>query len=317
MPYVKPEAIIKARQMDVLTYLKTFEPQELVKFSKDTYTTKTHDSLKISNGKWYWWSRGIGGHSALDYLINVKGYSFVQAVETIVGSSAVVPIEPSKPKEKEMKVLRLPEKSSDTSRITEYLFHRGIDYEIIHYCIQKGLIFESLPKHNVVFLGADEKGKARYAAYRATNKSNYKGDASGSDKRYSFRLETKNNTIVHLFECAIDTLSYATLLKMNGRGWKQENLVSLAGVYANQKQIKDSKVPLAVEGFLKMHPEIERIEIHFDNDKVGRKASQSLQYHLGNRFEIVDNPPPFGKDYNDFLCYKLGITIPKERRYER
>ena len=25
----------------------------------------------------------------------------------------------------------------------------------------------------------------------------------------------------------------------------------------------------------------------------------------------------WSKDYNDFLCYKLGITIPKERRYER
>ncbi len=35
-------------------------------------------SLKISNGKWIWWSRGIGGRSALDYLIKVKGYSFLE-----------------------------------------------------------------------------------------------------------------------------------------------------------------------------------------------------------------------------------------------
>ena len=42
------------------------EPNELVRFSGNTYTTRTHDSLKISNGKWMWWSRGIGGNSALD-----------------------------------------------------------------------------------------------------------------------------------------------------------------------------------------------------------------------------------------------------------
>ena len=69
--------------MDLLTYLKNYEPYELVHFSGNTYTTRTHDSLKISNGKWMWWSRGIGGRSALDYLIKVKDYSFLEAVENI------------------------------------------------------------------------------------------------------------------------------------------------------------------------------------------------------------------------------------------
>lgn len=41
-------------------------PDELVPFSKDTFVTKEHDSLKISNGFWYWFSKGIGGKSALD-----------------------------------------------------------------------------------------------------------------------------------------------------------------------------------------------------------------------------------------------------------
>ena len=69
MPFIAPELIIQAKQMDLLTYLKNYEPYELVKFSGNTYCTRTHDSLKISNGKWIWWSRGIGGRSALDYLI--------------------------------------------------------------------------------------------------------------------------------------------------------------------------------------------------------------------------------------------------------
>lgn len=61
MPYIAPEVITEAKRMDLLTYLREYEPGELVKFSSNTYTTRTHDSLKISNGKWMWWSRGIGG----------------------------------------------------------------------------------------------------------------------------------------------------------------------------------------------------------------------------------------------------------------
>ena len=58
MPFIAPELIIQAKQMDLLTYLRNYEPYELVKFSGNTYCTRTHDSLKISNGKWIWWSRG-------------------------------------------------------------------------------------------------------------------------------------------------------------------------------------------------------------------------------------------------------------------
>lgn len=52
--YVKPEMILEAKKMDLYTYLSNFEPDELVRFSGNTYTTRTHDSLKISNGKWMW-----------------------------------------------------------------------------------------------------------------------------------------------------------------------------------------------------------------------------------------------------------------------
>lgn len=91
MPYILPEVVEKAREMDLLTYLKSYEPQELVHFGGNTYCTREHDSLKISNGKWCWFSRGIGGYSALDYLIKVKEMPFMQAVETIMGNVAVSP----------------------------------------------------------------------------------------------------------------------------------------------------------------------------------------------------------------------------------
>jgi len=80
MPYVTPEQIQRAKQMDLLTYLQYYEPYELVRFSGNVYTTRSHDSLKISNRKWNWWSRDIGGRSALDYLIKVRDMTLPEAM---------------------------------------------------------------------------------------------------------------------------------------------------------------------------------------------------------------------------------------------
>lgn len=256
MPYIEPEVIEQAKQIDLLTYLQSFEPQELVHFSGSTYTTRTHDSLKISNGKWMWWSRGIGGKSALDYLIKVKDYSFIDAVEAIMGKGAVLPTSVVQSKKDEPKKLLLPDKSASTDRIFEYLYGRGIDYAIIERCVRDGIIFESLPYHNLVFIGKDNAGEPKYAAYRATNKSRVMGDCTGSDKHFSFRMMDGKADSVHLFESAIDLLSYATLMKLDCEDYRNANLVSLAGVYSPREKIEESKVPIAFDGFLKDNPQI-------------------------------------------------------------
>ena len=318
MPYIPPEVIEQARQIDLLSYLQTFEPNELVRISGNNYTTRTHDSLKISNGKWMWWSQRIGGYNALDYLIKVKEYSFVEAVETLMGKAAVMPTLTVRPKQKEVsKALLLPEKSATTDKITEYLFGRGIDYSIIEYCISKGYIFESLPYHNLVCVGFDENGKAKYAAYRATINRRILGDCSGSDKHYSFRIADSKSDTVHLFECAIDLLSYATLMKLEGKDWRQFNLVSLAGVYSPKQKIEDSKVPVTLGRLLEKDKTIKRIVLHLDNDIAGRKATKALQTILSDNYEVVDDPPQYGKDVNDFLCKRLGIKDKTERSFAR
>ena len=91
MPYIPPSVVREVKRMDLLTYLKNYEPYELVHFSGNTYTTRTHDSLKISNGKWMWWSQRTGGRSALDYLIKVRGYSFLEAVELLAERANIQP----------------------------------------------------------------------------------------------------------------------------------------------------------------------------------------------------------------------------------
>lgn len=317
MPYIAPEVITEAKRMDLLTYLREYEPGELFKFSSNTYTTRTHDSLKISNGKWMWWSRGIGGKSALDYLIKVRGMDFVQAVQTIMGNGSVNFPTCENIKSYEEQPLLLPEKSPTTDVVFDYLFGRGIDYEIISHCLKQELIIESLPYHNAVFIGYDENKEPKYAAYRATNQSRIMGDCTGSKKQYSFRLTAENTGEVHLFECAIDLLSYATLMKLEGKDWRLFNLVSLAGVYSPKQKIEDSKVPVTLGRLLEKDKTIRRIILHLDNDIAGRKATKALLTILSDKYEVVDDPPQYGKDVNDFLCKRLGIKEKTERSFAR
>ena len=312
------EEIEEAFRIDLLSYLQSHEPDELVRYAGRTYTTKTHDSLKISNGKWMWWSRGIGGRNAVDYLMKVRNFSFDEAIKAIIGSPIPIIEYPSNEKE-EIKELLLPPKSSSNFKITEYLFNRGIDLEIINDCIKEGIIFESSKYHNVIFVGKDNKGIPRYAAYRSIGDKRILGDATGSDKHFSFKLKGSEKCKVHLFECAIDVLSYATLLKINGDIWQDYNLVSLAGVYKPNKNRTEIKVPSALQQYLEDHPDTREIYLHFDNDIIGIEASRALKEKLQKQFLIIEEPPPKGKDFNDFLCFKLGIKKikSKERRIER
>ena len=309
MPYIAPEVVQEAKRMDLLTYLKNYEPYELVHFSGNTYTTKTHDSLKISNGKWMWWSRGIGGRSAVDYLIKVRDYTFMEAVQTIAGQAAVAP-PVSLPAEKTTeKKLLLPKPNRYQTQVVSYLNRRGIDTDIIEFCLQKGMVFESENYHNAVFVGMDKGGTPRYAALRGIG-TDFIGDANGSDKNYSFSIPAEGNSVkVHLFESAIDLLSYATLRKMDGQDWRAEHLLSLAGVYQPAKEIGRSKVPAALTRFLKEYPEVEEVELHLDNDRAGRLASEAIKTVLPKQYRTRDKPPPKGKDCNDFLCIRLGIGI--------
>ena len=146
-PYLSKEQIAAAREMDLLTYLRRFEPEELVHIGGDTYATRTHDSLKISNGKWCWWSRGIGGTTALDYLTMVEGASFLDAVQRILGEPLHVPpkSEPIAPLPKTE--FTLPPKHADTRRVFAYLRSRGIDAEIINHCIKHGQLYEDAERH--------------------------------------------------------------------------------------------------------------------------------------------------------------------------
>lgn len=167
MPYIPKDQIAAAREMDLLTYLRRFEPEELVHIGGDTYATRTHDSLKISNGKWCWWSRNIGGTNALDYLTCVEGLSFLDAVQRILGELPRVPPTPMRTAPLLKTEFTLPPKHADNRRVFSYLRSRGVDAEIINHCIKHGQLYEDAERHNCVFVGY-ENGKPAYGALRGT-----------------------------------------------------------------------------------------------------------------------------------------------------
>ena len=164
MSSVSQEQIAKAKEWDLLSYLQAYEPQELKRSGPHEYCTRAHDSLKISNGKWCWNSRGIGGRTALDYLIKVRGMDFVGAVETLSGYRAPPPQQRPKP----AKPFTLPPASRFPSDAVAYLQERGIDPELIGACIQAGTLYQSRKYQNCVFVGRDAQGRARSASLRGT-----------------------------------------------------------------------------------------------------------------------------------------------------
>ena len=260
-----------------------------------------------------WFSRGIGGYSALDYLIKVNGYSFMDAMETITGRAAIRP--PSfvpAPKEEKPKHLLLPQAAPDNQAMVDYLKKRGIDPGVIEYCIQTGRLYESRNKghSNVVFVGFDKDGKARFGCLRGIGEGRFHGDLSGSDKHYSFALPAcVENPAVHLCESAIDVMSYATLCKLDGIDWRRHNLLSLAGIYQPKKVLAESKLPVALTRFLEDHPSVKTIYLHLDNDGPGRLATKAIMAVIPKEYEVKNRPPPTGKDVNDTLCHRLGIPI--------
>ena len=239
--------------------------------------------------------------------------SYSLEITVWMASAAIPPLSRAPAtKEEKPKHLLLPPPAPDNRAMLQYLASRGIDREILDYCVQTGRVYESRNKGhgNVVFVGFDKDGKARFGCLRGIGEARFHGDLSGSDKHYSFALPAcVENPAVHLCECAIDVMSYATLCKLDGIDWRRHNLLSLAGIYQPKKKIEESKLPAALTRFLEDHPHVKTLYLHLDNDGPGRLAAKAILAAIPEGCEVKNRPPLQGKDVNDFLCHRLGIPI--------
>ena len=227
----------------------------------------------------------------MNFLVHVNGMSFLDAVGFLLEQNPSYI--PPNIQEREMakKPFALPERAKDVNRIWNYLKHRGISRETFVYCVNQGILYESLPYHNVVFVGRDEKGQARYAFLRGIYDRGkpFKMEQSGSDKAYSFCVPPSGKCCrVAVYEAA----------PKDGRRKKEE------------------KPPLALEHFLENHPEVTQIEICTNNDGPGRYACETMKRTYRDRYEILINlPEREGADYADLS--KEAWEKKEKNRMER
>ena len=124
MPSVTKEQVAAARRMTAIEFLRRYRAGDLVQSSAHgEFELKSHDSFKI-NGEsslWHWKSRGIGGKSALDYLLHVEGCSFVEAVHLLCDEQPVFTPQNHLEVEHRRPPFELPPKSPTSTRVEAYL----------------------------------------------------------------------------------------------------------------------------------------------------------------------------------------------------
>ena len=87
----------------------------------------------------FWWSRGIGGRSAVDYLMRVRDMTFIEAVSQIANDESALRKQYEKPKPRTERSLILPTKAENNDIAIEYLKGRGINENVISYFIENDI----------------------------------------------------------------------------------------------------------------------------------------------------------------------------------
>ena len=157
-----------------------------------------------------------------------------------------------------------------------------------------------------------ENGVPRSEALRGTlSSTTFVGEVTGSNKRFTFtvpKTTVGTETTLCVFESAIDALSYLTLIKQQGGDWRCAFCLSLAGIHQSNKN-GQGKIPEALEQALMDHSSIRKVILCLDDDKPGRATARGIQSALNvyGKYEVRDQIPPRGKDFNDYLQMKLGI----------
>lgn len=308
MPGVTEEQIAQAKQVDILAYMQRHEPQNLVRQGPNRYVLRGHDSFVISNGKWCWNSRDYGRKTAtaLNYLIDVRNLSFVEAVRTLCDDLSLS-YAPPDPKPEKRLPFKLPPRNRNNDRVSAYLQGRGIDRELIAACVSAGILYESAPNHNCVFTGKNEQGKTRFGCMRGIT-GQFRRDLDGSDKRYGFLLppaNLENGYRLAIFEAPIDSLSHQAM-------WKQGY-----DAFDGWRLATGGTSILAVEYFLERHPGVTDCLICTDNDEAGKRLGKRIAglscKDMFSPIAFGRAPPPVGKDYNDTLLFLRHQTREQER----
>jgi hypothetical protein len=245
----------------------------------------------------------------VEYLTKVEGMPLPDAVHLL--ANGVVPQDglfpaPARrfePKEEKKNVpFALPAANADNRRVFAYLHKtRCIDPEIINWCIKRGLVYQSnvldektgRHRQNCVFTGL-LNGQAVFATERGLFDKEcgkaYRHEVDGSRDDCRFVMENPDSKVLIICEAPIDCMSHATLWKQAGLLWRAYHRLALCG-----------NCDIALQGFLKRNPQIEKLVWSVDNDAGGRTAIQRYfeKYKAQGYESLIDLPKT--KDWNSDL----------------
>lgn len=303
---IDEKTVEQARNADIIAF---FERRYGFTFAHrgGAYRCQQHPSLAVKNDRrsWYWHSKSVGGCGALDYLIKAENMPFREAVEAAAG---IAPATAQPRTEAEQpKTLVLPAKKEISLRLYQYLCgQRGIDSEVVNTLIQKGKLYEDR-RGNVVFVGFDEQGKARFASLRGTyGDCAFRMDCTGSDKRYGFSMAAcAPSERLYIFESPIDAMSHASLVNAatgDPDAWKRHSRLSLAGT-------SDAALPF----FLNKQTTVKELVFCLDNDPAGREATAIMARKYAEKGYTARVKLPRGKDFNEDLQARVK-QIQAEKR---
>lgn len=239
--------------------------------------------LIVTGCCWYSHAQQRGGN-ALDYVIEMEGRPFAEAVAALKGFSDQG--ESAGPgKGEKHSVFLLPLRNSNDNRAISYLVKtRGIPYDVLEPYVANGRVYES-EKHNCVFTGVDhDTGEARYAFQRSTiPRSGIMFESSGSDKRYSFSIRGSSEALF-IFESAIDLFSY---MSMNVSGCHGNfSMLSLGGLSST-----------ALDHFCKSGS-VKHVVFCLDNDSPADEAYERMGGKYASLGYMVYRHIPTYKDWN-------------------
>ena len=307
------ENIKAAREVQLVDFLNTYRPGELVRKSRDEYCTKSHSSLRITPSKnlFHWCSQSKGGRGALEYLLTVEGMSFRSAV-MLLNEMELVPFQQARAAAEESSRTHdftLPRPDKNAQVATAYLMHRGISPKVLRYCVDSGILYQTTRGNyrNCVFVGKDE-GCVPRSAFQRGCQGTYRGDVTGSQKKYGFLMQAENPDCdtVELYEAPIDAMSGATLRQYTDIGkWRSVHYLARGGLNY-----------LPIDYFLQQHPQVKNVVLCFDRDEPGLRFAETVAQRLAERgFNVEKRLPAVGKDYNESLIwYKPKIEKQRGER---
>ena len=296
MPHYTESQISAANHTDLAAFLMS--RGEKLSHRGNQYLWEKNQ-VWIHGHEWYSHYESKGGY-AVSFVMRYFGLSFQNAVEELIGGSAVIYSQPvESDKIRESKSLVLPPRSKTTNRLLCYLMEeRFIARDVVEHFINVKTLYEDAKYHNCIFVGLDEDGVPRHCHIRSTS-GNYKRTEAGSQAEYSFHHDGESEWLF-VFEAPIDMLAFITLHR---KDWQKHSYVALCSVSER-----------ALMHRLNVNPKLRKVVLCLDNDNAGIFACERIKSILRNKgYSDIRIIHSINKDWDEDVKAQNGVApIPAD-----